>query len=539
MRKMSEAGSYWEELLRLSVETSMRRPPLIVSRQEPVSMIMDLMTRQNLGLVVVAEDNRPVGIVTEKDLLRRAIGPGKNLELTHAEDIMSKPVVTIEAERTVADALEMLRRHDIRRLIVTRDGEVVGLTTPRRLLDITYNHYMMKRYGSPETVQEPGVHRIEVAYVSTYLPRECGIATYTKHLVDSLSWFCPRAVSSPLVVAMNDRGGHYDYDTLVKAEIDANDVSSYEKAAQYLNASETDVVSLQHEYGIYGGQWGEYVTELLKRIKKPVVTTLHTVLEEPTGEAKSVLEQVLDHSSLVIVMAKAGIRILEHLYDRYSDRIRYVPHGCPNVPFIATSTMKRTLGLKDRTVISTFGLLSRAKGIEYVIQALPQILTEHPGIMYIVIGETHPEVRKREGEAYRELLLDQAESLGVEKHVMFVNRFLTENELISYLQATDIYVLPYPNREQVSSGTLSYALSTGKAIVTTPFLHAEEVIAGGAALECEFRNPASIAESVNRLLSDDQIRQRYARMAYEYSRSMIWPSVAMRYVNAFYHVLGL
>ena len=262
-------------------------------------------------------------------------------------------------------------------------------------------------------------------------------------------------------------------------------------------------------------------------------------MRTPAPGAKKALEQVLEHSDFVIVMAKAGMRILEHLYGRYSDRIRYIPHGCPNVPFIGTAMMKQSLGLKDRLVISTFGLLSRGKGIEYAIQALPQTLREHPEILYLVIGETHPEVRKREGEAYREFLLNQAETLGVEKNVRFVNRFLRENELISYLQATDIYIVPYPNREQVSSGTLSYALSTGKAIITTPFLHAEEVISAGAALRSEFKDPRSIAEALDILINDDQIREKYSRTAYEYSRAMIWPSVAMRYVNAFYHILGL
>jgi glycosyltransferase involved in cell wall biosynthesis len=200
---------------------------------------------------------------------------------------------------------------------------------------------------------------------------------------------------------------------------------------------------------------------------------------------------------------------------------------------------KRSFGLKDRVVLSTFGLLSRAKGIEYAIEALPGIVKEHPSILYLIIGETHPEVRKVEGESYRQLLLDLVESLGVEKNVRFVNRFLAENELIRYLQATDVYVLPYPNREQISSGTLSYALSTGKTIVTTPFLQAEEVISNGAALECEFKDPDSIAERVNTLLKDNRIHQRLGRVAYEYSRAMIWPNVAMSYVNVFYHALGL
>jgi glycosyltransferase involved in cell wall biosynthesis len=238
-------------------------------------------------------------------------------------------------------------------------------------------------------------------------------------------------------------------------------------------------------------------------------------------------------------MAGIGGQILEQLYGSSGDKIRHIPHGCPNVPHVGTAMTKGSLALQDRIVLSTFGLLSGGKGIEYVVRALPQIAKEYPEILYLIIGETHPEVRKREGETYRQLLLNLVDSLGLEKNVRFVNRFLTESELVRYLQATDIYIIAYPNREQISSGTLSYALSAGKAIVTTPFLQAEDVISKGAAMECEFRDPSSIAECVRTLLKDDQTHQRIRRMAYEYSRDMIWPNVAMRYVNLFYHALGV
>jgi len=536
---MGETGSYLKEVLDLSVETNMRAAPPTVSPLDAASTVMDLMAKENVGSIVVVENNQPVGIVTEGDMLQRVLKVGKNLELTLVRDVMSKPLVTIEAGRTIADALEMLQRNNIRRLIVTREGALVGLTTERRLLEIAHGHHMMRGRGPLEIVDDHEVHRIRVAYVSTYPPRECGIATYTKHLVDATSAFCARAVMSPVVVAVNDRGGYYDYEIRVKSQIDADDIQSYEKAAQYINASDVDVVNLQHEYGIFGGEWGEYVTELLQRIEKPVVTTLHTVLEEPVPDARRVMERVLEHSDFVIVMAKAGLRILERVYGSGGDRIRYIPHGCPNVHHIETAMTKRSFGLQDRVVLSTFGLLSSGKGIEYVIESLPQIVKESPEILYLIIGETHPEIRKREGETYRQHLLNLVESLGLKKNVRFVNRFLPENELINYLQATDIYVIPYPNREQISSGTLSYALSTGKAIVTTPFLHAEEVISNGAALKCEFKDPNSISGCVNTLLKDKQIHQRFSRIAYEYSRAMIWPNVAMSYVNVFYHALGL
>jgi glycosyltransferase involved in cell wall biosynthesis/CBS domain-containing protein len=536
---MTETGSYLKGVLSLTVETNMRPTPPTVSPLDVTSTVMDLMAKENVGSIVVVENSQPVGIVTEKDMLYRVLKAGKNLELTLVKDVMSEPLVTIEAERTIADALETMHRHNIRRLIVTREGALVGLTTERRLLEIAHGHYVMKGLGPLETTDDYEVHRIRVAYVSTYPPRECGIATYTSHLVDAISAFCTRVVTPPVVAAINDRGGHYDYEIRVKSEIDANDIQSYEKVAQYINTSDVDVVNLQHEYGIFGGEWGEYVNEFLQRIEKPVITTLHTVLEEPVPQAKSVMEGILQRSDFVIVMAKVGIGILERLYGSHPDRIRHIPHGCPNVPYLGTPMAKESLRLKDRVVLSTFGLLSRGKGIEYAIEALPQVVKDRPEILYLIIGETHPEVRKREGEEYRQFLFDLVASLGLEKNVRFVNRFLPENELINYLQATDIYIIPYPNREQISSGTLTYALSTGKAVVTTPFLQAEETISNGAALECGFKDPDSIAECVNTLLKDKQIYQRLGRMAYEYSRPMIWPTVAMSYVNVFYHALGL
>ena len=536
---MDSADSYPQSVLRLSVETNMKLEPPVVSPLDATSTVMDLMAKENAGSVVVVEDNQPVGIVTERDILLRVLKHAKNPELTLVREVMSQPLVTIEADRTIADALELLHNHKIRRVIVTRKGALVGLTTERRLLEIAHGYYMMRSRGPLEKVDDSSLHRIRIAYVSTYPPRECGIAVYTKHLVDATSTFCTQAVTAPVVVALNDRGERYDYDIRVKSQIDANDIQSYERVAQYINDSDVDLVNLQHEYGIFGGDWGEYAVEFLQRIEKPVVTTMHTVLENPAANARKVLERILDESDFAIVMAKVGIGILEQNYGGYADRIRYIPHGCPNVPHIATAAAKLSLGLQERFVLSTFGLLSRAKGIEYAVEALPEIVKEHPEILYLIIGETHPEVRKQEGETYRQALLDKVESIGLEKNVRFVNRFLGENELVNYLHATDVYIVPYPSREQISSGTLSYALSTGKAIVTTPFLHAQEAISNGAAVECGFKDPDSIAECVNLLLNDAQIRGQLGTKAYEYSRSMIWPNVAMSYVNVLYEALGL
>jgi glycosyltransferase involved in cell wall biosynthesis len=501
-----------------------------------VSNIVELMMNEDTGAVVIVEAGHPIGILTEKDILQRIIKTGKDFEATQAKDVMTKPLITIQAERPIIDALDMLRENNIRRLPITKGGMLIGLTTERRLLEIVNEQYRINRLSSHALIHDETV-RLKVAYVSTYPPKECGIATFTQDLVSAISGLF--VTQSPTIIAINDRGSYYNYSPLVDFQIERDEVDSYIDAAEYVNKSDVDIVNLQHEYGLFGGIWGEHILTFLERVKKPVITTLHTVLPEPSYDAERVLDGILQFSDYVIVMARVGIGLLEQVYQIFGDKAQYIPHGCPNVPFISSTHVKEGLGLKNRIVLSTFGLISRGKGIEYAIKALPQISKEDPNILYLVIGETHPEVRKHEGESYRQSLLDLVSELGIEKNVRFVNRFLEKSELLRYLQATDVYILPYPNRDQISSGTLLYALSTGKAIVSTPFLHAEEVISEGAAMRCELRNPESIADSVNSLLKYGDIHRRYERRAYQYSREMIWPNVGMRYVNLFYKTMGL
>lgn len=525
------------ELLSLTVQTNMRTAPDTVSLLDPVSEVLDTMIRENIGAVVVVDENRPVGIITEKDFLERVIKPQRDFELTLVKDVMSKPLITIEADRPIKEALELMRRHNIRRLVVTEDGGLLGLTTERRLLEVAHDRYIMRNYNMVKMVPSNYLNKIRVAFVSTYPPRECGIATYTKDLLEAVSRLY---VLKPLaVLAINDKGGYYNYGSEVEFQIDRERVESYVEAAEYINDSDIDIVNLQHEFGLFGGVWGEHILHFLEELEKPIITTLHTLLLEPEPEARRILEGILQHSDYVVVMAGVGMRILEELYETLADKARYIPHGCPNVPFVSSETIKSRLGLKGRIILSTFGLLSRGKGIEYAIQALPPIVEEEPRIIYLIIGETHPEVRKYEGEMYRKQLINLVELLGVEENVRFVNSFLPKTELIRYLQATDIYIVPYPNKEQISSGTLLYALSTGKAIVSTPFLHAEEVISEGCAMECEFKNPRSITDCIKTLLQYDNIHRRLEKRAYEYSRGMIWPNVAMEYVNLFYEALGV
>jgi len=534
---MGALNSYSDALLRLPVTSNMKPDPPRSTLESSISTVVEMMMSEDTGAVIIVEDSRPIGIITEKDVLRRVIKTGRDFEETLAKDVMTKPLITIEADRPISDAIEILRENNIRRLAITEAGALVGLTTERRLLEFVNEQYRMNSLGGSTLVLSDESVRLRVAYISTFPPRECGIATFTNDLVDAISRLY--VTQSPTIIAINDRGGYYNYPSQVGFQIDREEVDSYIEAADYVNRSDIDIVNLQHEYGLFGGIWGEHILAFLEKVKKPVVTTLHTVLPEPVPDAHRVLEGILQFSEHVIVMARVGIGILEQLYHTFGDKAQYIPHGGPNVPFISSVPVKKGLGLEDRVVLSTFGLISRGKGIEYAIRALPPIVKEEPRVLYLVIGETHPEVRKHEGESYRQSLLDLVGDLGIDGNVRFVNRFLEKSELISFLQATDIYILPYPNKAQISSGTLLYALSTGKAIVSTPFLHAEEVMSEGAAMRCEFRDPESIADSVINLLQFGDVHDKIERRAYQYSREMIWPNVGMRYVNLFYKTLDL
>lgn len=515
----------------------MRFDPPTVSPRDPIFEIIDLLVRKNIGAVIAVEGGLPLGIVTERDIINRVLQPMRDVEETLVEDVMTSPVIAVESNQSIKEALELLDENNIRRLPVIRDGELIGITTERRLLETAHSTYLVSSRDIGAEGREVGVDKPNISFLSSYPPRECGIATYTQDLVHSINRL--QELGPPIITAINDKGGYYDYPSSVKLQIDRNKIDTYMDAAKTINESGIDALNLQHEFGLFGGVWGDYLLEFLRELEKPVVTTLHTVLQEPSPEADRVTRELISLSDYVVVMARVGIQILEQQYDIFPDKVRYIPHGCPNVPFVQSETMKNTLGLEDRFILSTFGLISQSKGIEYAIKALPEIVEVKPDVLYLVIGETHPEVRKNEGEAYRQSLFNLIEELGVEGHVRFVNRFLEKEELIRFLQGTDVYILPYPNEEQISSGTMLYALSTGKAIVSTPFLHAKEVISQGAAVKCDFRNPDSIASCVTNFIRSKESRNIYEERAYEYSREMIWPNIAMRYVNLFYESLGM
>ena len=384
----------------------------------------------------------------------------------------------------------------------------------------------------------------KVAYVSSYAPRECGIATFTEDLIKNIDAL--HVLKPASIIALNDPGSHYNYGNEVVIQIDADDKISYLQVAEQINNSDIDLINVQHEFGLFGGDWGNYLLEFLKKLNKPCITTMHTTLfpdakvfrsSESSAAHKKVVKGIGRYSSAVVVMTKMAANILQKSYDINAAKIKIIHHGSPAMPFVTSEPEKKVLCLDGRIVLSTFGLLSRDKGIENAIKALPEIVKDWPDVLYLIIGATHPQVRLRVGERYRKRLARLVKRLKLEKNVRFYNRFLDKNELIQYLQATDVYICPYVNVDQLSSGTLTYALGAGRAIVSTPFYYAKEVLADGRGLLCKFKNPQSITEGIRQLLENPEQKARIENLAYEYGQDMTWPRVASKYATLFKEVI--
>jgi glycosyltransferase involved in cell wall biosynthesis len=380
------------------------------------------------------------------------------------------------------------------------------------------------------------MNKIEPAYIATYPPSECGIATFTKDVVTSVAKYTP--FSRPTVVAVKREHEIEPYERIVRFQILKEVRNSYLDAVKFLNESSVDIVSVQHEYGIYGGPDGEYVLDLVEALEKPAVATLHTVLQNPSPNQKRIIQELGRMCEVLIVMVKTGRQILLDVYGVDPKKVTVIPHGVPNVHRVSTASVKRALGIADKLIISTFGLINRGKGIEYVIQAMPKILEKHPNSIYLVLGETHPGVRRHEGESYRNMLTEIIDQLKIHEYVRFNNRFLTLNELVRYLCATDVYITPYLNKDQIVSGTLAYALGCGKAIVSTPYLYAEEVLAEGRGMLVDFASPDSIAAAVNRILDDKDLKESLEAAAYRYGRRAAWFNVAVDYLELFHMILN-
>jgi glycosyltransferase involved in cell wall biosynthesis len=370
-----------------------------------------------------------------------------------------------------------------------------------------------------------------VAFIGNSLPRRCGIATFTTDLQQAIAASSARAETS--IVAMTDHGQTYDYPPVVRFQINDDRIEDYVRAADFLNAGQFEVVSLQHEFGIFGGEAGGDITALLSRLTVPLVTTLHSVLSEPTAVQRGVLDHVIDLSSRVVVMAEKGRELLRTVYRVPADKIDVIAHGTPDFPFIEPVQPKARLGFSNRTVILTFGLLSPSKGIEFMIDAMPSILKSRGDAVYVVLGATHPNLVREQGEAYRDGLVARAQKLGVENHVVFLDQFVDLATLLDFIAMCDVYVTPYLNVSQMTSGTLAYSFALGKAIVSTPYWHAQELLADGCGILVPFADSAAIGSEIAGLLTDRPRRQAMRKRAYSGGRSMTWERTAERYLTAF------
>ncbi len=379
----------------------------------------------------------------------------------------------------------------------------------------------------------------KIGFLSNFPPRECGIATFTQDLITSLNKKINPKVKSR-VIALNDEASLYNYDNRVIMQMNKDDIEDYINIAKRINKSKIiKLVCIQHEFGLFGGSYGSYIIPFLETIQKPVVVTFHSVLPSPDKLRKKVIRFIAAKSSAIIVMAKRGVEILEKDYGISKNKIYVIPHGTPNVPFVPSSSFKKKLNLENKTVLSTFGLLSRGKGIEYMIKSLPSLIKKYPNLLYIVIGETHPMVRKQEGESYRNGLLKLVEKLGLNNNVKFYNKYLTLNEIIEYLLATDIYICTNLDGNQIASGTLAYALSCGKAVVSTPSVHAKELLSNNRGVLVRLKNPASFSEAINKILSYKDLKKNLEENAYSFTRSMTWQNVATQYFNIFNRIVKL
>ena len=370
-----------------------------------------------------------------------------------------------------------------------------------------------------------------IAFIGNHLPRQCGIATFTTDLCNAVA--IEYGSGRLFAIPVNDPDSSYQYPERVRTELTQEDYSSYERTAEFLNFNGNDLVCLQHEYGIFGGPAGSYILTLLRKLKMPLVTTLHTVLREPDADQRAVLEELAHLSDRLIVMSAHAAFLLREVYDVPAEKIDVIPHGVPDLPFTDPNYFKDLFECRGKSVLLTFGLLSPNKGIENVIRALPAILNRYPNVMYIISGATHPHIRRREGERYREELQALAADCGVSSQVIFNNRFVSAEELVEHVGAADIYITPYRQEAQVVSGTLAIALSAGKAIVSTPYWHAKELLADGRGVIVPFDDPDAIAQAVDRLLGNDGERHAMRKRAYLHARGTTWTKTAQAYMASF------
>ena len=389
------------------------------------------------------------------------------------------------------------------------------------------------RSGRARSQSKPSLPS-RIAVIGNYLPRQCGIATFTTDLCAAIS--AEYGTARLLALPVNDTEQGYDYPARVRWALAQDDVASYQDAAAFLNFNNIDMVCLQHEYGIFGGPAGSHILHLLRALKMPLVTTLHTVLREPNPDQLMVMEQIAELSDRLIVMSQLSSQFLQEIFKVPGSKIDIVPHGVPDLPFLDPNFYKDRFGVSGKAVLLTFGLLSPNKGIENVIQALPHILSKHKNVVYMVAGATHPHILRREGDKYRRYLQALAKEVGVEEQVIFHDRFVTPEEMVEFIGAADIYITPYRHEAQVVSGTLAYALGAGKAIISTPYWHAIELLDDRRGALVPFQNPDAIAQKTIELLDTPATRHAMRKRAYLFSREMVWKKAAQGYMESFTRV---
>lgn len=373
------------------------------------------------------------------------------------------------------------------------------------------------------------VPRKKVIIISSYRPRDCGIATFSFDLATSIERFSGLKTE---IIPMNEFGHeNRKYNSNIRRTISCEDKDSYLSAASYINKSEAIALVLQHEYGLFGGEKGEYILDLLDLVKKPIITTFHTVLSEPDQKQKEVLQKIADKSDTVVVMAQVAADILMSVYAISANKIEMIHHGVPEVPFGNQIKAKKKIGLENDLIISTYGFLGSGKGLENIISALPAVVQKYPNLKYLMLGLTHPQILKSEGEKYRDHLTAEINKLGLTDHVIQYNRFLKDEDIALYLSATDIYITPYLNPQQITSGTLARAVSTGRACISTSYTYAKEILSDDRGLLVPFGDSDAIANAIITLLADDKKRREMERLNYLYSRPMTWESVAKRYIE--------
>lgn len=371
----------------------------------------------------------------------------------------------------------------------------------------------------------------KIAFVGDYLPRRCGIATYTSDLRHAVVSQYPHCQG--IVVSVDDIPSGYDYPSEVRFQIPEQELDGYRRAADFLNFNDVDVVCLQHEFGIFGGAAGGHILALLRDLRMPVVTTLHTVLREPNADQRRVTQRLAARSTRLIVMSEKGKSFLREIYGIPEEKIDLIPHGIPDMPFVDPNFYKDQFGVEGKNVLLTFGLLSPNKGIEHALRALPAVLREFPKTVYIVLGATHPNLVREQGETYRLSLERMTQDLGIKRNVVFYNRFVELNELTEFIGAADIYLTPYLNPAHITSGTLAYSFGCGKAVISTPYWHAEELLAGGRGVLVPFGDSAAIGQEICELLRDEPRRHAMRKRAYLQGREMIWSNVAHLFMQTF------